>query len=469
MPERPSAARLVVVQGDASRRELEIGAPVELGRGDTCDLVLLDGSASRRHARIEPRGADYYIVDLGSTNGVFVNSTKVREGRLNDGDEVALGGVRLRFRAPIPGETMVVGSPPARPAPTRRAEKAFESKGSAAGAELPEGSPPKTPMGRNAQFLGVRAVAERAAMSSLPILLRGETGTGKEVFAHYIHSRSDRASGPFVALHAAAIPRELFEAELFGSERGAFTGATERREGYLAMAGGGTLFLDEVGELPMEAQIKLLRVLETGEFHSVGSSATRRSNFRLIAATNRNLECAVREGGFRADLLFRLNAVELKLPPLRERPDDIALFTEAFLNPLGKRPGDGLVDALTARRFPGNVRELRNMLERAAMFADGDVVLPAHLPPEAAIEVVAAHAPPPRRDETTISALTLDNAERLAIERALRKTGGRRGDAAKLLGIAEPTLRRKIRRYGLETQDGTGPGSADPEQGGDDS
>jgi DNA-binding NtrC family response regulator len=396
-------------------------------------MVLLDGAASRRHARVEARGQDYYITDLGSTNGSFVNGRRIHEHRLEDNDEIALGGVRLRFRAPSPGATFVVGGPAPR---TGTAAPAVPS-----------------PIGRTRAFLEARALAERAALGVLPILILGETGTGKEIFAQYIHSRSPRAAGPFVPLHAAAIPAPLFEAELFGSERGAFTGADARREGHVARASGGTLFLDEIGELSLEAQVKLLRVLETGEYMRVGGSHVQRSDFRLVAATNRDLDAAAREGLFRSDLLFRINAVEVRIPPLRDRRDDISLFIAEFLKPSGKKASEDFVESAAARHWPGNVRELRHAVERAALFSSGTTVTSADLDPAAGtVPVAETVMKTARAGDTSPSALSLDDAERGAILRALRKTGGRRGEAAKLLGIAEPTLRRKLRRYGLDDE-----------------
>jgi two-component system, NtrC family, response regulator AtoC len=417
----PSLARLVVVQGDASRREVPLERSATIGRGEESELVLLDGACSRRHAQIVRLGGVHVLRDLGSTNGTFVNGKRVREARLSDGDEIAIGGVRIRFRSAIAGETFVVGG-----APTASAAAA---------------GPAPAPTGRSAAILAARALAERAASSSLPVLLRGETGTGKEVFARYIHARGLRAGGPFVPLHAASVPPSLFEAELFGHERGAFTGADARRDGFLARASSGTLFLDEVGELPPEAQVKLLRVLETGEFYPVGSSTLRRSDFRLIAATNRDLERAVPEGSFRSDLLFRLNALQIQLPPLRERREDLPLLIEELLRPTGKTAAPALLEAVSERSWPGNLRELRNALERAALMAAGDVIGPEDLPLPS-VDTMAATTLPG-------SPLSMDDAERNAIAHAMAATGGKRGEAARLLGISEPTLRRKLRRYGL--------------------
>lgn len=421
----PFVARLLVVQGDASIRELTLDRPRVLGRGEGSDLVLFDSAASRRHVQIEPEGTRVVLRDLGSTNGTFVNGRRTQSVALQDGDEVAIGGIRLRFRASTPGATFVVGS-----------------GGQGGSSARPQPAVP--PIGSSIQFLKARALAERAAQSTLPVLLRGETGTGKEVFAHFIHSRSARAAAPFVALHAAAISPGLFEGELFGHERGAFTGADRGREGLIARAGGGTLFLDEVGELPLESQVKLLRVLESGEFRPVGGAAARRSDFRLVAATNRDLEAAVRTGQFRSDLLFRLNAFEIALPPLRDRLDDIPIFVTRWTAASGKRAGASFLEALRRRSWPGNVRELLHALERAMLLCEGEELSEEHLP--LACATLAASTGETERPQP----VSIEDAERAAIEAALTRTGGVRSAAARLLGISEPTLRKKVRLYGLD-------------------
>lgn len=379
--------------------------------------------------QIEPDGTRILLRDLGSTNGTFVNGRRIQSVALQDGDEVAIGGIRLRFRASTPGATFVVGS-----------------GGPATSGSRPQ--PAEPPIGRSVQFLKARALAERAAQSTLPVLLRGETGTGKEVFAHFIHSRSARAAGPFIALHAAAIAPGLFEGELFGHERGAFTGADRGREGLIARAASGTLFLDEVGELPLESQVKLLRVLESGEYRPVGGAAARRSDFRLVAATNRDLEAAVRAGQFRSDLLFRLNAFEIALPPLRDRLDDIPLFVTRWTSASGKRADASFLEALRRRPWPGNVRELLHALERAMLLCEGEDLAEEHLPLPCA--TLAASTGETERPQP----VSIEEAERAAIEAALARTGGVRSAAARLLGISEPTLRKKVRLYGLDEAKG---------------
>ncbi|HVY62817.1 MAG TPA: sigma-54 dependent transcriptional regulator, partial [Planctomycetota bacterium] len=307
-------------------------------------------------------------------------------------------------------------------------------------------------------------VAERVARADAAVLILGETGTGKELFARFVHDRSPRAQGPFVPLNCAAVPEALLESELFGHEKGAFTGADRRRRGLLELARGGTLFLDEVGEMPAALQAKLLRVLETRAVRRVGGEAEVQVDFRLVAATNRDLEREVRERRFREDLYYRLNVFSIRLPPLRDRAGDAERLAGHFLSELAARAGKGGVrftaaalDAIRSNRWAGNVRELRNAVERAITLAEGPEVGPEHLgavenlpknrwgepphppvsPPEGAVE------------ELHDASFSLADAEKRAIIAALRRTGGKKGEAARLLGIAHPTLNRKLKEYGL--------------------
>ena len=295
--------------------------------------------------------------------------------------------------------------------------------------------------------------AWRVAQSDVPVLLTGESGTGKEVVTQLIHRGSPRASGPLVAVNCAAIPANLLASELFGHERGAFTGADQRRTGQIREADGGTLFLDEIGDMPLELQPALLRVLETGRITPVGSDREVPVDYRLVAATNRDLETDVRAGRFRADLFYRLNVIALELPPLRERPEDVPDLARHFLAAKGgekKRLSRAAARALAAHPWPGNVRELANAMERARLLARTDVILPEHLPP-----AVRLHAPAstttgnlPALDLATVQ--TLQDTEKQEIRKALRETDGNRTKAAKLLGITRRGLLYKLKRYGLE-------------------
>jgi len=294
---------------------------------------------------------------------------------------------------------------------------------------------------------------ERAAAYKTTVLITGESGTGKEVIARAVHAQSPRRDDAFVAVNCGAIPENLLESELFGHARGAFTGADRARRGLFAEADGGTLFLDEVGELPLPLQVKLLRVLQEEEVRPVGESKPRKVDVRVIAATARDLDAAVRDGAFREDLFYRLDVVRLAVPALRERRDDIPLLVDHFLASfrasLGKpvrTTTDEAMDRLTRYAWPGNVRELENVMERAVILADGDRVGLAELPP-AVVEAPAAAADAASTDYSLKRARR--TAEAHAIQRALAATEGNRTHAARLLGISHRALLYKIKEYGL--------------------
>jgi transcriptional regulator with GAF, ATPase, and Fis domain len=303
-------------------------------------------------------------------------------------------------------------------------------------------------VGESPSFLRALEDARRAAGSSSPVLVTGATGSGKELIARLVHRSSERSRGAFVPVNCAAIPESLIESELFGHERGAFTGASRRRAGYFETADGGTLFLDEIGDMPVGLQAKLLRVLETGEFYRVGGTRPVNVNVRVVAATNRDVESAVKKGSFREDLFYRLNVLRVKLPPLVERPGDVRLLAGYFLRKKGaelKKPAlefaeDALV-ALDGYGWPGNVRELANVVERAIVLATGLEITAAELP----ADITRRRTTVAERDEPQ----SLAEAERRAVEAALLHTKWKKGEAAKLLGISWPTLNKKIEKYGI--------------------
>jgi transcriptional regulator with PAS, ATPase and Fis domain len=289
--------------------------------------------------------------------------------------------------------------------------------------------------------------ASLIALSDSRVLITGESGVGKEVLADVIHGWSARASGPIVKVNCAAIPETLLESELFGHEKGAFTGAVAQRIGRFELANGGTIFLDEVADMSPPLQAKLLRVTQQGRFNRVGSNLELQTNARILAATNRNLEDAVKAGQFREDLFYRLNVVELNIPPLRERPEDVLPLAGAFIAEFtrGKaRFSSSVVDSLTRYNWPGNVRELRNAMERAALLSPGDLILPEHLPSKlrAAVET----APPVE----AVDAQRLGEIERQAIFQALRKHDFNRTETAKALGISRRALIYKLQRFRAE-------------------
>ena len=292
--------------------------------------------------------------------------------------------------------------------------------------------------------------AWRVAGSDATVLLTGESGTGKEVLAQFIHRQSKRAKSTLAVVNCAAIPSNLLASELFGHEKGAFTGAHARRIGRFREADRGTLFLDEIGELPLDLQPSLLRAIETGHFAPVGSDRDATSDFRLIAATNRDLEAEVRAGRFRQDLYYRVNVIALRLPGLRERPEDILPLARHFLAQGAsghKRLSPAAARALQRHGWPGNVRELANAMERARLLSPGEVILPEHLPPALRED----YSKPETEVSTAEEAVkALDQVERDSIEKALTKTGGNRTHAAELLGISRRTLIYKLKRYGLK-------------------
>ncbi len=297
----------------------------------------------------------------------------------------------------------------------------------------------------------------KVAKTNATVLLQGESGTGKEVAARALHAMSPRAKSPFVAINCAVLTESLLESELFGHEKGSFTGAHVQRRGRIELADGGTFFLDEVGELHEKLQSKLLRVLEERQFERLGGSATVHVDVRWIAATHRDLRAMVREGSFREDLYHRLAVFPIRLPPLRDRPEDIVPIAQTLLARLADgRPPPRLDEAATARLvaepWPGNIRELRNVLERAVILAEGPVVRREHLWFDT--DPAQAEAAPPAAGDSVgagVDAMqgTLTDLERAAIERALSSVGGNRRAAAAKLGIGLRTLYEKLKRYGL--------------------
>ena len=300
----------------------------------------------------------------------------------------------------------------------------------------------------SAAMRDVVTLVERVAASRATVLVQGESGTGKECVAAMLHRRSDRTDQPFVKLNCAAIPEALLESELFGHEAGAFTGAARRREGRFELADGGTLFLDEVGEMSAAMQVKLLRVLQEGEFERVGDTRTKRVDVRVVAATNRDLEAEVQRGKFRGDLLYRLNVVPVWLPPLRERPEEIVPLARHFLRP-GLRFSSAAEQVLQTSRWPGNVRELQNLVQRVGLLCDGDTV-------DAALVQQWLYPAGDREHEPTVimqpsdpcGALVgrkLADVERELIRRTLAECDGNRRRTAEMLGIGVRTLFNKLR------------------------
>jgi Nif-specific regulatory protein len=335
----------------------------------------------------------------------------------------------------------------------------------------------------------VYAIIEKVANTPSTVLIMGESGTGKELIARALHENSSRHDGPFIKINCAAIPKTLMESELFGYEKGAFTGAVGAKPGRFELAHGGTLFLDEIGEIPVEMQVKLLRVLQESEFERVGGIKTIKVDVRLVTATNRDLAAELATGGFREDLYYRLNVVPIHLPPLRERHEDIPLLVSHFITKFNDRLRKEIthiepaaVERLVSYNWPGNIRELENVIERTMLFCEGSVIRVANLPSElldgAEERAAAAASPPSQPNLAAVSIPTptqseavgslkeavkaeTERVERELIQRALDETGGNVTQAARRLKISRKSLQTKMKELGLRDQDG-----GDTDQGG---
>jgi transcriptional regulator with PAS, ATPase and Fis domain len=317
--------------------------------------------------------------------------------------------------------------------------------------------PAKAPVmiGETPQFHEVLNLANRYAMHDITVLITGETGTGKEVMAQYIHSLGSRADRPFVGCNMTAIPETLVESELFGYVKGAFTGADRNKKGFIEAAEGGTLFLDEIGDLAPAVQLKLLRFLETREFYRVGESTPKTSDVRIIAATNKELDEAIQNNGFRKDLYFRLNSARIILPPLRGRREDIILLVANFVyqachqfrKPL-KKVSSSAKALFLDYPWPGNIRELRSVVESAVMVSDGDYITLSDLPMN-----LQNYATGHREEIGTKAIRNMEEGEKNLIEEALRQTNGNKAKAAEALGISTRTLYRKIEKFSLSQSD----------------
>jgi DNA-binding NtrC family response regulator len=342
-PDAPVALKVVVVAGPEEGREKPLEGVVAVGSDPSSGLVLTDPAVSRRHLSLSLERGRVIVRDLGSRNGTILSGAKIKEAELPIGAVITLGQSALTVQ------------------PRWHVREVAPSTARRFG-EL---------LGESLQMREIFAVLERVSPTEVTVLVEGESGTGKELVARSIHAASKRGKAPYVVFDCGAVPGELAESELFGHKKGAFSGAVADRAGAFVQADGGTICLDELGELPIDLQPKLLRVLETGEVKPVGSDATRNVDVRVVAATNRELHAEARRGRFRADLLYRLEVVKLRIPPLRQRPEDIPLLVEKLLE--GKFEGDGItgpnLKKLVAYGWPGNVRELRNTLARAVALA----------------------------------------------------------------------------------------------------
>jgi DNA-binding NtrC family response regulator len=348
-----SQCKLVVVRGAQRGREFIIARDViRAGKAEDNDLVLSEETVSRAHFEIVRDAKGYLLRDLHSTNGTFLDGAEIREAYIRAGSVITAGTVQLKFQ---PFEERIEILP---------SEK--ESFGPL--------------LGRSLRMREIFGLLERISPTEATVLIEGETGTGKDLVAHTIHEHSRRREGPFVVVDCGAVAPNLIESELFGHEKGSFTGATTTRQGAFELAHGGTIFLDELDELPLDLQPKLLRVIEQREIRRVGGNRTIKVDIRVLAATKHDLRKEVERGKFREDLYFRLSVVPVRLPPLRERKEDLPLLVQAFIAKMGageERPplDDRLVSSLMAHDWPGNIRELRNVLERGVVLGGGEARL----------------------------------------------------------------------------------------------
>ena len=401
-------------QGPTRRRLTK--PEVLIGHHAACDVAVADPFVSRRHCRLLLERDALKLIDLASTNGVFVGETRVTQAALPPEGSFTIGRSTVYYR-------MI------------RNEEAIEPAERAQLGAL---------IGSSTSMREVYALIERIAPAEATVLVTGESGTGKELVAHEIHGRSQRCRGPFVAINCGALPAAIIESHLLGPERGAFTGAVERTAGVFEQARGGTVFLDEIGEMPAELQTRLLRVLEERRVRRLGGQEEIPVDFRLVAATNRNLARRVAEGRFREDLFYRLHVVPIELPPLRERPEDIPQLARHFaaaLSPPGRHVQltDEALAALCRHPWPGNVRELRNILERTILLTPHDLVQAAELKLAPADEI------DPTRG--------LRDQERTHLVQILRACRGNITRAAQKLGIARSTLQAKMLRYTIDPKE----------------
>jgi DNA-binding NtrC family response regulator len=423
---RYAKIRVTVVRGCDAGLEIETaGATVRIGTASDNELALSDDSVSRRHCELEPLPEGVRVHDAGSTNGVLVAGLRVRDATVSGDFELVLGDTAVAVR--WPGETV------------EREQAAAECFGDV--------------LGRSPRMRELFAQLERIAATDYTLLVEGETGTGKDLVAESLHRASAREAGPFVVLDCGAVAQGLVESELFGHERGAFTGAVDARAGVFEQATGGTLFVDEIGEMPLELQPKLLRALEKRQFRRVGGARTLAFDARLIAATNRNLRAEVRRGRFREDLYYRLAAAHVQVPPLRDRLEDLELLVDHFLGLEGAplracELPDDVWRMFRAYRWPGNVRELRNAVQRLVISPDRPELSMLTRQPDA---LAAQSRPLPLRVARRQAS---DDFEKRYLERVLAHAGGSVTRAAAVAEVSRQMLQKLLKKHGLRGAQG---------------
>jgi transcriptional regulator with GAF, ATPase, and Fis domain len=419
-----------------------------IGRGRETDVRIDEATLSRVHAIVTWKDS-ITIEDPGSTNGIYVGDRRLARNEqhvLCVGQVVELGRARLvlvEHRASLP-DLLSASSLPSSPSSRQRIVASNVAR-----------------VLNDPVMLRLDELARCVAVGNISVLLIGETGSGKEILAENIHAYSTRADRPFLRLNCASLSETLLESELFGYERGAFTGATQGKPGLLEVADGGTVLLDEIGDMPQALQAKLLRVLEDRKVTRVGGIRAKPIDVRFLSATNRDLEADIRRGSFRADLYYRINGVHLRIPPLRERRTEIESLARFFAANVARQAGSqagpsisrDALDRLQNHGWPGNVRELRNVIERAALLCGGDEISVEHLQLDGEWSAPWSTTPPPPAppsSESSIDTLTMaDDVERHRIVDTLNRCGGNQTQAAKRLGMARNTLLARLTKYGL--------------------
>ncbi|MCL5966478.1 MAG: sigma 54-interacting transcriptional regulator [Deltaproteobacteria bacterium] len=443
-----NTAKLSVSLSNGMGVEIRLGLKeVRIGRGRDADLLLPDPSVSRLHARIFRVGEQYFLADT-SRNGTFVGEKPVKQLLLEDNLSFRIGPYRIHFHRS--GPTAASSSEPPTVPPGDSSEPAHRAPAKPRRTETSSDS--FGIIGQSSNIKKLIYSIEKVAKSELPVLIEGETGSGKELVSRAIHDTSDRSEKPYVVVNCGAISPELIESELFGHEKGAFTGATAQRRGAFEIAHTGTIFLDEIGELPLSLQPKLLRALEQKEIKRVGGNETLLVDVRILAATNRNLREELTRKTFRDDLYFRIGAVSISVPPLRERRDDIAPLARHFLSDIALKLdrcdleiAPAAEELLLAYAWPGNVRELRNAIQRAAVMGSGSTLLPEDFsflipqtPGSSAFEVPGDGA-----------FSRWEQAEKNNILAELSRQKWNKTKTARELGIAKSTLFEKLKKYGI--------------------
>ncbi len=421
-----------------------------LGRDASCEVVVLDEQVSRTHAvlRVSDHGCEFE--EGNSRNGTYLNGTRCDGAILRSGDILRLGRVTLMFidlddsSSPSLPELVPGGA-------------TWGGKMNSVGEMASVAGSTRYLLGESSAIRKVERLVFRAARTDVTVLVTGESGTGKELVASSVHRNSRRRSMPFVALNGAVLRGSLLESELFGHEKGAFTGALARRQGSFEMADGGTLFLDEVGELPLETQASLLRILEGKGFRRLGGTSMIAPDVRLVAATNRNLLEMVSQGHFREDLYYRLAVVHIDLPPLRDRDEDVVLLARHFLEEISQEVGvriqgfgESAVESLRRYPFPGNVRELRNLVERAVLFSDGERIEHLEMGPGSYSESLESSGLPSVSGHSSAPFLSIEELVQQHIREALSRAEGNKSQAARLLGIDRATLYARMKKHGIE-------------------